>query len=110
MSKLEVWLVSSFVGFFLGIFVETSHPGIFRDGSDIHTLYRGDKVSIHLPESHDAFYKNCQVIFIAAVSASEDNEAFVLLKNCDFMKNEGLPSDYTVTDIFPLRYLERTDK
>jgi len=96
-----------FVGFLIGIAAEAHHPQMFRSWDDADkTLYRGDKVSLHLPEPHAAYYKGCKAIYLAGQAVDEDNLAWVLLQDCDFQK-EFPQYGRLVTDIFSLRYLDR---
>lgn len=75
------------------------------------SLQRGDKVILHLGKNAD-FYKNCQATFITSVATSKDNEAFVLLENCDISKTaygQRVLGD-TFTEVFSLELLEKINK
>lgn len=98
------------VAFVFGVIFQMIFHLSSRFWYDTTTLERGDKVILHLPENHRAFYNNCQATFIASVAVSDGNDAFVLLRNCDFMKVKELNMGTYATDIFSMQYLERAIK
>jgi hypothetical protein len=105
-ESYQLMFLGIFFGLFLGIYLEAHHPQMFRSWDDSDkSLYRGDKVTLHLPEPHATFYKGCDVTYIAGQAETSDNVAFVLLQNCDVQKSGEVQP--FATDIFPLRYLDR---
>lgn len=108
--KSEVAFYSGFLGFLLGVFMTAHYPGFFRswDSSD-DTLYRGDKVSLHLKGKTAKFYKNCRATFLASQAVTDDNVAWVLLDHCDF-QNYIPGTGPLTTEVFSLRDLDRIKK
>lgn len=116
-KRLMQWIVELPVllaGMLIGIYLQAHYPGMFRswdDGNKI--LYRGDKVTLHFSQKHASFYRGCEAVFLASQKVTDDEVAWVLLKNCAFQKpNFDFPGQAPMfppltTDTFRLRDLDR---